>query len=60
LRGDDAVLLFALASRRLGDETWSAFRSQAGDLLGSQPLSGGLILLVNNLSRSRLPITQSK
>jgi len=50
LRGDDMVVLAALAARRLGGDTWDTFRANARDILGKQPLSGSVIVLVNNLA----------
>ncbi len=56
LEGDDLVTLAALACRRAGGEAWEAFRSRQHDLLGKQPLSGDVIVLVNRLSASYLPL----
>jgi len=50
LRGNDMVVLAALAARRLGGDTWDTFRANARDILGKQPLSGSVIVLVNNLA----------
>jgi Ca-activated chloride channel family protein len=47
--GDDLVVLAALASRRAGGETWNAFRAKSRTLLGEQPLSGSVVVLVNRL-----------
>ena len=55
LRGDDMVVLTALACRRAGGDAWRAFRENSRDLLGKQPLSGGVVTLVNNLSKVPLP-----
>jgi hypothetical protein len=55
LRGDDLVLFTALACRRAGGETWNVFRTAQRDLLGEQPLSGYVIVLVNRLSQTPLP-----
>jgi hypothetical protein len=56
IRGEDLVVLAALACRRSGGEAWSAFRAEAADLLGRQPLSGSVVVLVNRLSRAQLPL----
>jgi hypothetical protein len=47
--GDDLVVLAALACGRAGEETWSAFRAESAHLLGNQPLSGHVVVLVNRL-----------
>ncbi|MFO7897886.1 MAG: VWA domain-containing protein, partial [Planctomycetota bacterium] len=49
LRGDDRVVLGALAARRVGGETWAHFRRNARDILGSQRLHGSVVVLVNRL-----------
>jgi hypothetical protein len=54
-RGDDRVVLTAFACRRTGGDAWSAFRASAREMMGTQPLSGGVVVLVNNLSRASLP-----
>jgi len=51
VRGDDMVVLTALACRRAGGETWTAFRAESRAILGDQPLSGAVVVLVNRLSR---------
>jgi hypothetical protein len=48
--GEDLVVLTALACRREGSAAWSAFRAEAGDLLGKQPLAGSVVVLVNRLA----------
>jgi len=50
LRGDDMVVLGALAARRLGGDTWDKFRANQSDILGKQRLSGQVIVLVNRLA----------
>jgi len=50
------VVLAALASRRAGGEVWSTFRGEAPDLLGRQPLAGEVVVLINRLSVTRLPV----
>jgi hypothetical protein len=57
VHGDDLILLTALACRRSGGEAWETFRAEAKDLLGDQPLSGTVIVLINRLSATPLPIT---
>jgi len=54
--GDDRVVLAALACRKAGGEAWRSFRAEAGSLLGNQPLSGGVVVLVNRLSGRELAI----
>ncbi len=56
VRGDDAIVLSALACRRAGGDLWSLFRAEARRLLGGQPLSGDVIVLVNSLGKPGLPI----
>jgi len=51
VRGDDMVVLTALACRRAGGEAWTAFRAESRAILGDQPLSGAVVVLVNRLSR---------
>ncbi|MGB2754570.1 MAG: VIT domain-containing protein [Phycisphaerae bacterium] len=51
VRGDDMVALTALACRRAGGEAWTAFRAESRAILGDQPLSGAVVVLVNRLSR---------
>ena len=55
LRGDDMVVLTALACRRAGGDAWRAWRENSRDLLGHQPLSGSVVTLVTNLSKAPLP-----
>jgi hypothetical protein len=43
------VALLALACRRAGGDQWEQFRAASRDLLGSQPLPGELVVLVNRL-----------
>ncbi|MGB2781115.1 MAG: VWA domain-containing protein, partial [Phycisphaerae bacterium] len=50
VQGDDLVVLTALACRRAGGEAWTAFRAESQSLLGNQPLSGAVVVLVNRLS----------
>jgi Ca-activated chloride channel family protein len=49
----DHALLIALASRKAGSDTWTAFRGAAGDLLGKTPLPGELVVWVNRLGPAR-------
>jgi len=48
--GEDLTVLAALACRRAGADTWSAFRRRMQELLGEQPLSGGVVVLISRLS----------
>jgi hypothetical protein len=59
VRGDDAVLLTALACRKAGGDAWATFRAEARDLVGRQPLSGSVVVLINRLAGSALPILAS-
>ncbi len=54
LRGNDMVVLAALACRRAGGSTWDTFRAESRSLLGDQPLDGSVIVLVNRLASPRL------
>ncbi|HUE69960.1 MAG TPA: VWA domain-containing protein, partial [Pirellulaceae bacterium] len=47
--GEDAVALTALACHKAGSEVWEQFRAQSRDLLGRQPLSGDVIVLIQRL-----------
>ncbi len=51
VRGDDLTALLALAARRADGETWELFRARQQDLLGSQPLDGCVIVMINHLAR---------
>ncbi len=53
--GDDLVVLTALACRRVGGSAWTRFRARSRQMLGSQPLRGETIVIVNRLSTSSLP-----
>jgi len=59
IRGDDAVVLTALACRRAGGDAWRAFRAEARDLVGRQPLSGSVVVLISRLGAAPLPILAS-
>jgi hypothetical protein len=52
IRGDDAVMLVALACRKLGGETWEAFRVQQSGITAAQQLDGGVVVLINRLARA--------
>jgi Ca-activated chloride channel family protein len=56
LQEEDLVVLTALACRRAGGEVWDAFRAQSKDLLGAQPLSGEVVVLINRLSNSKVSL----
>jgi len=56
LRGDDTVLLAGLAAKRCGGDTWQRFRERTGDILGSQPLEGSVVVLVHRLAGKNLPL----
>ena len=57
VHGDDLILITALSCRRSGGEAWETLRAEAKDLLGDQPLSGSVVVLINRLSATPLPIT---
>jgi hypothetical protein len=60
VQGDDLVALTAIACRRAGGEAWDAFRRQQRDLIGKQPLSGDVVVLVNRLSGASLPLVAQR
>jgi len=60
VRGDDLVALTALACRRAGGEAWRAFRAEARDLLGRQPLDGSVVVLVNRLDRPGIQLAAAR
>lgn len=49
LEGEDLLVLTAFACRRAGGDVWNTFRAESKDLLGGQPLSGDVVVLVNRL-----------
>ncbi len=51
LFGADHAVLLALACRRAGPSQWEQFRAASRDVLGSQPLPGEVISLVNRLAQ---------
>jgi hypothetical protein len=55
-QGNDLVVLTALACRRAGGSTWQAFRKESQDILGKQALDGNVVVLVNRLEGSQLPL----
>jgi hypothetical protein len=48
--GSDHVVLLAMTCRRARGASWDQFRIASRDLLGSQPLPGEVIVLVNRLA----------
>jgi hypothetical protein len=60
VNGDDLVTLTALAARRSGGDAWQAFRRQMQELLGKQPLSGSVVVLVNRLGQPALPLVAQR
>ena len=60
IAGDDAIVLHALASKRLGTKAWDVFRASARDLLGSQRLDGNVVVLANRLAGARLPLVTTR
>jgi hypothetical protein len=59
LRGEDTVVLAALACRRAGGDAWTAFRAESRRILGEQPLPGSVVILVNNLARPNLALASA-
>ena len=51
IRGEDHVVLMALACQRAGHEAWELWRENARDILGGQHLPGSVVVLVNNLGK---------
>jgi hypothetical protein len=60
IQGDDLVVLTALACRRAGGEAWTAFRAESQSLLGNQPLSGAVVVLVNRLSGPNVKLASAE
>ena len=52
VRGADLTAMLALACRKTGGRAWRAFRAEAATMLGTQPLPGGVVLLVHRLDTS--------
>jgi len=59
VQGEDMVVLTALACRRADGDAWKTFREEARMMLGDQPLSGGVVVLVNRLSRPELKLASA-
>lgn len=49
-QGPDLTVLGAMACRRAGGDVWESYRGQTRELLGHQPLPGGVVVLVNQLN----------
>jgi Ca-activated chloride channel family protein len=60
LDGEDAVLFAALACRRAGGEAWEAFRAASREILGRQPLPGGLVVLVSRLPQAPVEVAAGR
>jgi Ca-activated chloride channel family protein len=56
----DSVALVALACRRTGEEVWNEFRAASREFIGSHPLPGDLVVLVNRLSMPALKLVATK
>jgi Ca-activated chloride channel family protein len=54
--GEDAIVLVALACRRAGEPTWTAFRAEMQELVGNQPLPGSVVVLIHRLSGNVSPM----
>ncbi|MCI0359993.1 MAG: VWA domain-containing protein [Planctomycetaceae bacterium] len=59
LSGPDHVVLLALACRQAGGDHWDRFRAASRDQLGSQPLPGEVVVLVNRLGQSPSELAQA-
>jgi len=59
VQGEDMVVLTALACRRADGDAWKTFREEARMMLGDQPLSGGVVVLVNRLSRPEVKLASA-
>jgi len=57
--GADWIVITALSCRKAGGSAWDTFRINSAELLGKQALPGSVVVLVNHLSRSKLPIVDS-
>jgi len=54
IAGDDLVALYSVACRRLGGDTYDAFRRVRPEIISRQALSGDVILIANRLSNPRM------
>jgi Ca-activated chloride channel family protein len=54
--GPDMVALTAIACRRGGEQSWSAFRAASKELLGEQALPGAVVVLVNSLANDQIKL----
>lgn len=55
---EDLAVLTALACCRAGGDSWQIFRAEAQDLLAQLPLPGHVVVLVNRLAHSALPLSR--
>jgi Ca-activated chloride channel family protein len=53
--GDDCNVLAALAARRLGGDTWQAFRAAAREHFARCRVCGAVVLIANRLGKAPLP-----
>jgi hypothetical protein len=58
--GNDLTVLLAMACRRAGGDTWSAFRAASTELVGGQPLDGNVVVLLNRLSAAPFATTAGR
>jgi hypothetical protein len=56
--GEEMVTLVAIACKRAGGDAWDTFRREQTYLLGGQPLSGDVVVLVNRLSLGRVALAE--
>ena len=56
--GDDLTVLYSLACKRLGGETWENFRRVRAEIAGRQPLSGDALVIINRLSNPSIALAK--
>ncbi|MFQ5989622.1 MAG: VWA domain-containing protein, partial [Candidatus Methylomirabilales bacterium] len=54
IQGDDLVVLTGLAAWHRGGKVWRTFHEEVPYIVGSQPLNGHVILIVNHMGTKRL------
>ncbi len=54
IQGDDLVVLTGLAAWHRGGRVWRTFREEIPYIVGSQPLNGHVILIINRMGAARL------
>ncbi len=56
--GDDLTVLYSLACKRLGGQTWENFRRVRAEIAGRQPLSGDALVIINRLSNPSIALAK--